>query len=91
MKARKKMLWRISQDLKVCFSPNKKKMKRYKNKENILRLKYQQLFLVTIKKKGNNSCKSKEKKLSSFVNIEMILLKMMKQDRQEYKMKLLKR
>lgn len=57
----------------------------------MLPLKYQQHSLATIRRKENNNSKNKEKKPSLFVNIEMILSKTTKPDRQEYKMKLLKR
>lgn len=57
----------------------------------MLPLKFQQHSLATIRKKEKNSYKNKEKKPFLFVNIEMILSKTTKPDRQEYKMKLLKR
>jgi hypothetical protein len=66
-------------------------MRKYKNKANMLPLKFQQHYQDTIKRKENNSFKKKGRRHLSYANIEMILLKMNKLDKLEYKMKLRKK
>lgn len=87
MKAKKKTHLLFSQDHKVCFWQSKRKIRRFKSKENMLPPKFQLFYLAMIRKRENKSFKKKEKKLFLSGNIEMISLKMMRPTRLEYKMR----
>jgi hypothetical protein len=91
MVAKKKTHSLFNQDHRVYFWQSKRKIRKYKRKENMLPPKSQLFCQVMIRKRENKSFKKKEKKHFLSVNIEMILLKMMKPIRLEYKMRLLKK